>query len=79
MKLFFYSSIQVFKCDCRVDQYGFERSEDFNYESYEELMSKHLAAVARRSKKWSKLLQDTVKVEKNVKGRLFFYYFILLN
>uniref|UniRef100_A0A673L3Y4 Growth hormone regulated TBC protein 1b n=1 Tax=Sinocyclocheilus rhinocerous TaxID=307959 RepID=A0A673L3Y4_9TELE len=47
--------------DCqRVDQYGFERSEDFSYESYEDLMSKHLAVVTRRSKKWSKLLQGTV-------------------
>ncbi len=32
-------------------------------------MSRHLAVVTRRSKKWSKLLQGTVKVEKNVKGR----------
>ncbi|KTF89637.1 hypothetical protein cypCar_00014073 [Cyprinus carpio] len=54
--------------DCqRVDQYGFERSEDFSYESYEDQMSKHLAVVTRRSKKWSKLLQRTVKLEKNVK------------
>uniref|UniRef100_A0A8C2G3F6 Growth hormone regulated TBC protein 1b n=1 Tax=Cyprinus carpio TaxID=7962 RepID=A0A8C2G3F6_CYPCA len=54
--------------DCqRVDQYGFERSEDFSYESYEDQMSKHSAVVTRRSKKWSKLLQGTVKVEKNVK------------
>lgn len=53
--------------DCqRVDQYGFERS-DFNYESYEELMSDYLAVVTRRSKKWSKLLQDTGKMEKNLK------------
>ncbi|XP_016144218.1 growth hormone-regulated TBC protein 1-A-like [Sinocyclocheilus grahami] len=53
--------------DCQRDQYGFERAEDFNYESYEDFMSKHLAVVTRRSKKWSKLLQGTVNVEKNIK------------
>ncbi|XP_056320981.1 growth hormone-regulated TBC protein 1b [Danio aesculapii] len=53
--------------DCqRVDQYGFKRS-DFNYESYEELMSDYLAVVTRRSEKWSKLLQGTGKMEKNLK------------
>lgn len=31
-------------------------------------MSEYLAVVTRRSKKWSKLLQGTVKVEKNLKG-----------
>uniref|UniRef100_A0A8C1WM18 Growth hormone regulated TBC protein 1b n=1 Tax=Cyprinus carpio TaxID=7962 RepID=A0A8C1WM18_CYPCA len=41
--------------------------QDFSYESYEDQMSKHLAVVTRRSKKWSKLLQRTVKLEKNVK------------
>lgn len=44
-------------------------------------MSGHLAVVTRRSKKWSKLLQGTVKVEKNLKGRLFnviIYIYILL-
>lgn len=31
-------------------------------------MSEYLAVVTRRSKKWSKFLQGTVKVEKNLKG-----------
>lgn len=51
----------------RVDPYGFERSEDFDYESYEELMSEYLAVLTRRSIKWSNLLKGRSKVEKNLK------------
>ncbi|XP_041935610.1 growth hormone-regulated TBC protein 1-A-like isoform X2 [Alosa sapidissima] len=51
----------------RVDPYGFERPESFNYESHEEMMSEYLAVLQRRSVKWSKLLQGNVKVEKNLK------------
>ncbi|XP_052004497.1 growth hormone-regulated TBC protein 1b [Xyrauchen texanus] len=51
----------------RVDRYGFERTEDFNYESYEKLMSEYVGVLTRRSKKWSKLVQGTVKVEKNLR------------
>lgn len=51
----------------RVDPYGFERSEDFDYESYEELMSEYLVVLTRRSIKWSRLLKGRRKVQKNVK------------
>ncbi|CAG5857741.1 unnamed protein product [Menidia menidia] len=51
----------------RVDPYGFERSEDFDYESYEELMSEYLVVLTRRSIKWSKLLKGKSKVQKSVK------------
>lgn len=50
-----------------VDPYGFERSEDFDYDSYEELMSEYLVVLTRRSIKWSKLLKRKGKVQKNVK------------
>ncbi|XP_013888528.1 growth hormone-regulated TBC protein 1-A isoform X3 [Austrofundulus limnaeus] len=50
----------------RVDPYGFERSEDFDYESYEELMSEYLVVLTRRSIKWSRLLKGKRKVQKNV-------------
>ncbi|XP_057192753.1 growth hormone-regulated TBC protein 1b [Triplophysa rosa] len=46
----------------RVDQYGFERSEE--HESNEHLT---LTVLTRRSKKWSKLLQGTGNVEKTMK------------
>uniref|UniRef100_A0A1A7W8X0 ADP-ribosylhydrolase like 1 n=1 Tax=Iconisemion striatum TaxID=60296 RepID=A0A1A7W8X0_9TELE len=51
----------------RVDPYGFERSEDFDFESYEELMSEYLVVLTRRSIKWSKLLKGKSKVQKNIK------------
>ncbi|XP_061597472.1 growth hormone-regulated TBC protein 1-A [Cololabis saira] len=51
----------------RVDPYGFERPEDFDYESYEELMSDYLVVLTRRAIKWSKLLKGKRKVQKNVK------------
>ncbi|XP_023691112.1 growth hormone-regulated TBC protein 1-A isoform X1 [Paramormyrops kingsleyae] len=51
----------------RVDPYGFERSVDFDYDSYEELMSEYLVVLTRRSIKWSKLLQRGNKLQKNVK------------
>ncbi|KAF7668270.1 hypothetical protein LDENG_00025460 [Lucifuga dentata] len=54
-----------------VDPYGFERSEDFDYESYEEMMSEYLVVLTRRSIKWSKLLKGKAKVQKNVKLKRF--------
>lgn len=50
-----------------MDPYGFERSDDFDYDSYEELMSDYLVVLTRRSIKWSKLLKGKGKVHKNVK------------
>lgn len=50
-----------------VDPYGFERSKDFDYDSYEALMSEYLVILTRRSIKWSKLLKGRAKVQKNVR------------
>ncbi|KAK5874129.1 hypothetical protein PBY51_019103 [Eleginops maclovinus] len=50
-----------------VDPYGFQRSKDFDYESYEELMSEYLVVLTRRTIKWSKLLKGKRRVQKNVK------------
>ncbi|XP_052356122.1 growth hormone-regulated TBC protein 1-A isoform X3 [Oncorhynchus keta] len=50
-----------------VDPYGFERLEDFDYESYEELMSEYLAVLTRRSIRWSRLLQGRGRLEKSIK------------
>lgn len=52
-----------------MDPYGFEHSADFDYESYEELMSEYLAVLTRRSIKWSKLLQGKPRVDRNLKGK----------
>uniref|UniRef100_A0A3Q4BW18 Growth hormone-regulated TBC protein 1 n=1 Tax=Mola mola TaxID=94237 RepID=A0A3Q4BW18_MOLML len=47
-----------------VDPYGFERRHDFD--SYQEMMDEYAAVLARRSARWSKLLQERPHVEKNV-------------
>lgn len=51
----------------RVDPYGFEKRHDFD--SYQEMMDEYAAVLARRSARWSKLLQERPHVEKNVTGR----------
>ncbi|XP_037832082.1 growth hormone-regulated TBC protein 1-A-like isoform X3 [Kryptolebias marmoratus] len=48
----------------RIDPYGFERRDDF--EPYKEMMNEYVAVLNRRSKRWSKLLQDKPNVEKNL-------------
>ncbi|XP_037542119.1 growth hormone-regulated TBC protein 1-A-like [Nematolebias whitei] len=48
----------------RIDPYGFERRDDF--EPYKEMMNEYVAVLNRRSKRWSKLLQDKPTVEKNI-------------
>ncbi|XP_068597178.1 growth hormone-regulated TBC protein 1-A [Brachionichthys hirsutus] len=50
-----------------VDPYGFERPEDFDYDSQEELMSRYLVVLTRRCIKWSKLLKGKGEVQKNAK------------
>ncbi|XP_054273327.1 growth hormone-regulated TBC protein 1-like [Macrosteles quadrilineatus] len=42
----------------KVDEYGFSRPDDFNYDVYEGFMSKYLKVLATRAKKWSSLLKS---------------------
>uniref|UniRef100_A0A8B9R3Q1 Growth hormone regulated TBC protein 1 n=1 Tax=Anas platyrhynchos TaxID=8839 RepID=A0A8B9R3Q1_ANAPL len=39
----------------KVDPYGFERPDDFDYASYEAFFSRYLVVLTRRAIKWSKL------------------------
>ena len=47
-----------------VDEYGFERHEDFDYESYEDFMSNYLKVLATRAQKWSNLLGEGKSVKR---------------
>lgn len=38
-----------------VDEYGFTRSQEFNYESYDKYMSEYLKILTRRSQRWNSL------------------------
>ncbi|KAM9320779.1 growth hormone-regulated TBC protein 1 [Gastrophryne carolinensis] len=51
----------------RIDAYGFERSEEFDYTSYEDFYSRYLSVLTRRAMKWSKLMQRPAPVEKSMK------------
>ncbi|KAK7074043.1 Growth hormone-regulated TBC protein 1 [Halocaridina rubra] len=50
-----------------VDEYGFERPPDFDYQSYEEFMSKYLTVLTRRARKWSHLLGAKETVGRGIK------------
>uniref|UniRef100_A0A3P8SDY1 Growth hormone-regulated TBC protein 1 n=1 Tax=Amphiprion percula TaxID=161767 RepID=A0A3P8SDY1_AMPPE len=60
----FSSDRTVWICPCRIDPYGFERRQDFG--SYKEMMNEYLAVLNRRSRRWSKLLQEKPQMEKNL-------------
>lgn len=53
---------------CRIDPYGFERPEDFDYAAYEEFFSTYLVILTRRAIKWSKLLKGSSSVQKSMTG-----------
>ncbi|XP_040589498.1 growth hormone-regulated TBC protein 1 isoform X2 [Mesocricetus auratus] len=50
----------------RIDPYGFERPEDFDYEAYEEFFSTYLVILTKRAIKWSKLLKGSGGVRKSL-------------
>ncbi|XP_047486440.1 growth hormone-regulated TBC protein 1-A-like [Penaeus chinensis] len=50
-----------------VDEYGFERPPDFNYQNYEEFMSRYLSVLTRRARKWSHLLGAKETVGRGIK------------
>lgn len=51
-----------------IDAYGFKHGEDFDYDSYEEFMSRYLSILARRASKWNKLLSGSGSVKRSSKG-----------
>ncbi|XP_040192187.1 growth hormone-regulated TBC protein 1 [Rana temporaria] len=51
----------------RIDTYGFQRPDGFDYTFYEEFQSRYLVVLTRRAIKWSKLLQTSTAVEQSMK------------
>lgn len=51
----------------KVDEYGFERPDDFDYGAYESFMSEYLRVLARRAAKWEKFVDPDQKVKKSFK------------
>lgn len=54
----------------RVDLYGFERPEDFDYAAYDEFLSAYLAVLTRRALKWSRLLRGDGGLSRTATGDL---------
>ncbi|CAB4036857.1 Hypothetical predicted protein [Paramuricea clavata] len=52
----------------KVDQYGFEREDDFDYETYEKFMSEYLVVLTRRAVKWDKVVDPQHRTRKSIKG-----------
>ena len=53
-----------------VDEYGFKRPEDFDYENYEQFMSKYLTILTQRRIKWEKYLKTNPKLYKNKTNKI---------
>ena len=51
----------------KVDPYGFERSDDFDFESYEQFMSSYLSILARRAARWKDTYDDKRKISRSRK------------
>ena len=41
-----------------MDEYGFERPDDFDYKAYDEFMSKYMEILTRRSIRWSTIINQ---------------------
>ncbi|XKL60024.1 hypothetical protein PGB90_001040 [Kerria lacca] len=49
-----------------VDEYGFMRPENFDYERYEKFMSSYLVILVNRSKKWDKLMKKGKRLQRGL-------------
>ncbi|KAK3724331.1 hypothetical protein QZH41_001812 [Actinostola sp. cb2023] len=54
-----------------VDEYGFKRPDDFDYENYDHFMSSYLRVLARRASRWKKFIRGSSKVKKSRKVKRF--------
>ena len=61
-----------------MDEYGFEREDDFDYETYERFMSEYLIVLTRRAVKWDKVIDPQHRTRKSVKGSFEFLKIFLL-
>ncbi|GAB1868972.1 Growth hormone-regulated TBC protein 1-A [Camponotus japonicus] len=53
-------------CFSDVDEYGFERPHDFDYETYEDFMSEYLKVLAKMAKKWAKIIGEGKSLQRSI-------------
>uniref|UniRef100_A0A0B6ZMW0 Growth hormone-regulated TBC protein 1 n=1 Tax=Arion vulgaris TaxID=1028688 RepID=A0A0B6ZMW0_9EUPU len=57
--------------DRKVDPYGFQRSDEFDFNSYEEFMSSYLSTLARRASRWKNSYDDARSLSRSRKLKRF--------
>lgn len=53
-----------------VDEYGFKRPEDFDYTSYEKIMSVYYTVLANRRRQWERFMAKKPNLHNNRSGQL---------
>lgn len=53
-----------------VDEYGFKRDEDFDYKSYDNIMSSYYTVLTRRRMKWQQYLKNPSVLHNNRSRKL---------
>ncbi|XP_046616762.1 growth hormone-regulated TBC protein 1-A-like isoform X1 [Neodiprion virginianus] len=53
-------------CFSNVDEYGFERPQNFDYQTYEEFMSEYLKVLAKRAKRWADIIGEGKSLQRSV-------------
>lgn len=61
-----YISIYIIFVSSDVDEYGFERPCDFDYETYEDFMSEYLKVLAKMAKKWAKVIGEGKSLQRSI-------------
>lgn len=60
--------LKIFGSD--VDEYGFKRPEDFDYTSYEKIMSVYYTVLANRRRQWERFMAKKPNLHNNRSGQL---------
>lgn len=53
-----------------MDEYGFKRDEDFDYKSYENIMSNYYTVLTNRRMKWEAFLKNPAILQNNKSAKL---------
>ncbi|XP_020709202.2 growth hormone-regulated TBC protein 1-A [Athalia rosae] len=49
-----------------VDEYGFERPQNFDYQTYEEFMSEYLKVLAKRAQRWARIIAAGKSLQRSI-------------
>lgn len=49
-----------------MDEYGFQRPEDFDYKEYETFMASYMMILTRRAMRWNEVLKPSIPFNRTV-------------